>query len=168
MKPDKYQEKSDEFSLYKNHNPDTLLYYATALGGEVGELIAAAIVDEYGPSVLDEGGDVLWYIGAVARTIDCPLSKIIGKNDFERVPIGLRPRDIDIHIGKLLNQVKKVVRDDKGDLLPSRRLNIISALKWMLSCLNGYAALAGGTLEDMAKDNLDKLREKEEEGKVTG
>jgi len=167
MTPDKYQTKADKFSLYKNCNPDTLLYYAAALGGEVGELIDDA---EHGfrEGVIDEGGDVLWYMAAVAMMIDVRLSDVIGADSFKDGPLCIKARDIDIYCGRLLDQVKKVMRDDDGVLTITRKNRIRTYLHDMYACLNAYALMCGNEVEDMAKFNIQKLKEKAASGDVTG
>ena len=70
--------------------------------------------------------------------------------------------------GEVANQVKKILRDDFGMLLPERRAKIIDELGDVL----WYAALLATELDTSlskaAQSNLDKLRQRQQDNQLKG
>lgn len=70
--------------------------------------------------------------------------------------------------GEVANQVKKILRDDFGVLLPDRR----TKLKDELGDVLWYAALLASeldmTLSEVAQANIDKLRQRQQDNQLKG
>lgn len=60
-------------------------------------------------------------------------------------------------VGELLNKVKKIFRDGKGRLTPTRKKDIEGELGDILWYLARTASEFNVSLEDLARDNLKKL-----------
>ena len=90
---DEYQLKAQEYDLFEktnNYNSPAFLEKVLGLCGEAGETadkIKKIIRDKEGKlsqearaEVLKELGDVLWYLGSIARYLDAPLSEVAKMN----------------------------------------------------------------------------------------
>ena len=70
--------------------------------------------------------------------------------------------------GEVAELVKKLIRDDKGDLSEERRQKIKAELGDVLWYLSQTARLSGFTLDEIAQHNIDKLWSRHERGKIHG
>ncbi len=93
MKFDEYQEKTAKFDLAKattNLKEVGFIEKVLGLTGEAGETADkikkilrdkdGVVSDEDRDSVIKELGDTLWYIAAIARYLEVPLSKVAQGN----------------------------------------------------------------------------------------
>ena len=70
--------------------------------------------------------------------------------------------------GEVAEKVKKMIRDDGGVLSPERRGALAGELGDVLWYVAQLATEAGLDLDVIARDNLDKLRSREERGALSG
>jgi NTP pyrophosphatase (non-canonical NTP hydrolase) len=70
--------------------------------------------------------------------------------------------------GEIANQVKKVLRDDDGKLTPARRFKIRDEMGDVLWYLSALGKEAGVTLEEAARNNLEKLAARRKLGTLQG
>lgn len=70
--------------------------------------------------------------------------------------------------GEVSELVKKMIRDDGGQLTELRREKLLKELGDVLWYVAVVAHEAGLMLGDVAQVNLDKLSRRKEEGKITG
>jgi len=80
---DHYQEKTRETAVYPENQ--ALTYVALGLNGEAGEIaekVKKQIRDDEDKTgdILDELGDVLWYLARVADELDADLSDVAEAN----------------------------------------------------------------------------------------
>jgi hypothetical protein len=170
MKLDDYQIEARKTAIY----PGKLTYPSLGLCGEVGELTQVCIVpDVY--NIKKEIGDCLWYVSNVAYDSDLLLSEIcnistLGFLTFK--PMFLNREDacknLSIQAGIVAENVKKTIRDNYGSLSDCRRKNIRNALVSILWALNYISTESDTTLNACAEANLEKLRSRQERGKLTG
>jgi NTP pyrophosphatase (non-canonical NTP hydrolase) len=83
MTLDEYQEAAEQFAIYPPEH--RIVYPALGLAGEAGEAVEHVkkslrdgVLNR--DSLIRELGDVLWYVAALARDIDCSLSEIAAGN----------------------------------------------------------------------------------------
>lgn len=70
--------------------------------------------------------------------------------------------------GEIQGKIKKVMRDDDGELTPERRQDLIDELGDLLWYVARTADELDVMLVDVASQNLDKLRSRAERGKLHG
>ena len=70
--------------------------------------------------------------------------------------------------GEVAEKVKKMVRDDGGVLSGERRVALAGELGDVLWYVAQLATEAGLDLDAIARDNLDKLRSREQRGALRG
>ena len=70
--------------------------------------------------------------------------------------------------GEFNDQVKRVTRDDGGLLTPERRQKLIKELGDVAWYLSQAARELGVTLEEVAKQNIEKLASRAQRGVLTG
>ncbi|MCP9489266.1 MAG: nucleoside triphosphate pyrophosphohydrolase family protein [Solirubrobacteraceae bacterium MAG38_C4-C5] len=70
--------------------------------------------------------------------------------------------------GEVAEKVKKMIRDDDGVLSPERREALAGELGDVLWYVAQLATEAGLDLDAIARNNLDKLRSREERGALRG
>ncbi len=70
--------------------------------------------------------------------------------------------------GEVVEKVKKLFRDDNGVMSDERRANLKKELGDVLWYLTQIATDASIPMEDVAKENLEKLFSRKERGKITG
>ncbi len=89
----------------------------------------------------------------------------------------LYPRDVKIiypalglagEAGEVANQVKKILRDNAGELTPERRAKIIDELGDVLWYAAALASDIGVSLEEVAAMNLAKLARRFDTGTIQG
>jgi NTP pyrophosphatase (non-canonical NTP hydrolase) len=72
------------------------------------------------------------------------------------------------HAGKVANQVKKIIRDDEGDIAESRRQAIAKEIGGVLWYCAALATDLGLNLGDIAQENADILASRQERGTLKG
>lgn len=70
--------------------------------------------------------------------------------------------------GEVANQVKKILRDDFGALLPERRAKLIDEVGDVLWYAAQLASELGISLAELAQRNLDKLSQRQKDGQLKG
>jgi len=70
--------------------------------------------------------------------------------------------------GEVANQVKKILRDNAGELTPERRAKIIDELGDVLWYAAALATDIGISLEEVAAENLAKLAKRYDSGTIQG
>ena len=60
-------------------------------------------------------------------------------------------------VGEVLNEIKKMERDDNNILTPERKQKIITELGDTLWYISGICKRIDVTFEDLVKENMDKL-----------
>lgn len=87
---DEYQADSAETNLHPPTLVPPLVYYALAVNAEAGELAdkvvkiyrdrGGTMADEDKEALIDEMGDVLWYLTRLCEVIEVPLTMIAFRN----------------------------------------------------------------------------------------
>lgn len=70
--------------------------------------------------------------------------------------------------GEVSELVKKMIRDEDGDLSEERREKLVKELGDLLWYLSKAAREAGVTMEEVATTNIEKLRSRQERGTLRG
>ncbi len=70
--------------------------------------------------------------------------------------------------GEVANQVKKIIRDDGGQITDERRIKIIDELGDVLWYVAMVSADVGTSLDVIAQDNLSKLTKRMAENLIRG
>ena len=70
--------------------------------------------------------------------------------------------------GELANKYKKVLRDDGGILHPEKRKDMIKELGDVLWYVAALARDLGADLDDVARENIEKLRDRQARGVIGG
>ncbi len=71
-------------------------------------------------------------------------------------------------VGELLNKVKKIFRDKKGRLTKEAKLAIKGELGDILWYVAEIATAFNFSLEEVAKENIEKLKDRAKRGKIKG
>jgi NTP pyrophosphatase (non-canonical NTP hydrolase) len=91
MKFEDYQRQSKNTVKYPNAiEQNNLLYIGTSLAGEVGEVcneLKKVFRDSHGvvtpeakEKIIDEAGDVMWYLARLLETLEVPMDTVLAKN----------------------------------------------------------------------------------------
>jgi NTP pyrophosphatase (non-canonical NTP hydrolase) len=90
MKFEEYQKAIEKFAIYPRESKLTAVGYLTlGLNGEAGEVAEQVkkairndgqITDERRAKILDEIGDVLWYVSRIASEFDASLKDVAERN----------------------------------------------------------------------------------------
>ena len=70
--------------------------------------------------------------------------------------------------GEVANQVKKILRDDAGQVTSERRAKILDELGDVLWYAAALASDLGASLDEVAEGNLQKLAARAENGTIKG
>jgi len=157
-------------------------YPTLGLADEFGEFVEKTHV---APNlVAKEMGDILWYIANLATDLDTPLDELTARigapttrleafqqwTDENRASFTVAdPSDfMAIKIGAICGLVKKLYRDDGGQLLDGRREKILTNLAWVLAGVSVLATQLGLSLTAIAEGNLRKLASRQERGTLHG
>lgn len=70
--------------------------------------------------------------------------------------------------GEVAELIKKMIRDDRGVMLPERRDKLKKELGDVLWYLSQLARVAGFTLEEIAESNVAKLASRADRGQIHG
>ena len=177
----KYQDAAVNTAIYPREV--AIVYPALGLAGELGELIEKMHKSDHG-LVLKEVGDLLWYVANLANDLDSNLTELLTNigctatrfEQLELFALDVRgslqvgePRDfIGIKVGAICELTKKLYRDDAGELSDNRRVNILTALAWILVGICVLVSTFGVRLEPIAVHNLRKLASRKERGVIQG
>lgn len=125
-----------------------LFYPALGLAGEVGEWYASGDILE--------AGDVMWYVAAIATELDAKLDDLEETGEFSPCSAA----------GRVCEQVKRIIRDDRGLLTPERREKIRHALADVVSSV--YRILGPVRFDEVLQLNLRKLADRAMRGVLKG
>ena len=172
-----YQRQAVETAIYPDEYRVT--YPALALAGEVGEVIDKVLLDlENKDGIGKEIGGVLWYCAALSRDLDSNFG--LGEETFDRLqkiaqvtekanvtatPISTAAGLASI-AGNIANAIKKTLR---GDFTVEHKRDEV--LTDIFEILFGCAFLCshfGLDLGQVAQQNLDVLRSRQERGTIMG
>lgn len=70
--------------------------------------------------------------------------------------------------GEIANKVKKILRDEGGQLTEEKRCQLVDELGDVMWYVSQLATELGTRLEDVAHRNLDKLAARKEKGTLSG
>lgn len=163
---DDYQNGARVTAVYPGKG-ENLYYPALGLAGEVSEMLEKVVTQAEEGEVLAETGDVLWYVANLSYEAGLLLGEVIPGGQFPQAEKGDAAGAV-IAAGRVVEVVKKTYRDNAGELTDEKREKIRTGLAEVLACLAGVAKSAGGTLEEAAKGNLEKLQSRQARGKLTG
>ncbi len=175
MKISEYQYSARLTAVY----PPNQNYPAFGLGGEWGELgeklLDAAVLNLEGAAeIVKEAGDVLWYVANLCSDLDVEMeslaeagpdadfSKFVDSNAVEPYLAGCG------RVGKVLESVKKAIRDDGGVITPVRKATIVEALTQLMRHLVGVLDCFNASLNLVAERNIAKLRDRQQRGVLQG
>lgn len=71
-------------------------------------------------------------------------------------------------VGELANKYKKVIRDDGGKLSDEKRAQLLDELGDIVWYVAALVSDLGGSLEEVAFNNIQKLRSRHERGVIQG
>lgn len=140
-------------------------YVLSGFCGEVGEFFGANFHNAMG-----ELGGVFWYTAAVAHEWGLTLAEMFGLEPdatFDDIaPVADFDMDIAVNALVLMNQWKKVLRDNKQYDFPGAVSRIIAGFKHYTSyCTSDYPNI---DFTDAARYNLEQLAKRAQEGKIQG
>lgn len=170
MKIDEYQELARTTAIY----PSPIIYPAFGLCGECGELIEKIHHNSDAKEVLKEGGDCLWYIANLTYDCGLKMSKGINSHIFLSVDSYSGKTSLMVNLavysGQVAELVKKMLRDDNGVMTVERRELLILCLIDLYDSLTDIVHNVTGeaTLEKAAQMNVEKLKSRQERGKLKG
>lgn len=146
--PEDYFAKVSGFDKYIEDVKPTV--YFLGLSGEIGELVEA-IADVNGiddneiqwqEKVLDEIGDVFWYWFALTNNLKLDYKKIWNNTLAEYKELHYTDDAIILNVvassGRLLEHLKKSIRDDGGKITETRLIKIEEKLTETLSNIFGF------------------------------
>lgn len=139
-----------------------LFYYVAAYsrenGFDLGE-VAQLGLDEK----LERPTDIRQFQSAVYRKTD--MEETPFEFDMMRAGVSLFDRQ---RIGGLMEEAKRVIRDDKLASNPERELRIRTAIGKTLVTMTIICIGLGLNMDDVAQANVEKLRSRMERGQISG
>lgn len=70
--------------------------------------------------------------------------------------------------GEFAEKIKKIIRDNQGELSSEDKLALLSELGDVLWYVNSLANLLDSSLEDLARMNLEKVLSRKDRNKING
>lgn len=165
-----YEEKAITTKCYANEI--AIPYVVLGLCGETGEFfekIQSIENEKDVPLILKEVGDILWYVAAIRIELDLrPLF-------WPKVSIReINPITLVCAVGAVAEQTKKYLRDDwkiddSIEFSEERKLIVHNKLQELLQCLADICeAKFNISLEEIAKENIEKLADRANRGCIHG
>jgi len=170
---EEYQKSALSTAVYNKIIPAGTLniYYPTAgLVGEIGELIEVIQLKRSEEIIIGEFGDILWYIADIYTVLNEPMSSEPFSRWVTAGAVSGTLLDLCKNSGLLMNQIKKIARDDKFEINDTKRDFILDKLKeisYNLWCVAASLNISC-SMEDIARKNTEKLNERMLEGKLHG
>ncbi|HEX2868691.1 MAG TPA: nucleoside triphosphate pyrophosphohydrolase family protein [Ignavibacteriales bacterium] len=158
-----YQEQARETAQYPiiGHG---VIYPILGLVGELGELMTAIETrkrrDGSREGIMKEAGDVLWYIANLAYELEVEIKEVQVPEEFKVTDYML-----DRTIMAYAEHAKKVFRDHHGLFTRYEEEEHISKI------LHSYCAFLYAwrlDIEEVARMNIEKLRDRKERGVIQG
>lgn len=145
---DEYQESAYKTAIYK----DKIIYPSLGLINEMGEFLEKFDnPSQYGMvEVAHEAGDVMWYIAALCTDLGIRCSTL--END-DNEPF----YDSFMYLSRLAGKVKKWMRDENKELTAEFVSSLQGLLSKIYSMFNGCYAQLSYPMEEIYRQNLDKL-----------
>jgi hypothetical protein len=151
------------------------VYPALAMMGEIGEVAEKLLTGKDG--LLDEIGDVLWYVDAAARDLGLTLCQVVDdgrdmqtfRSLRDSILVGIGEMEtfvlrLLVSASKFSERVKKYWRDGGEITLEACTID----LHGVLCDLHRVAVVAGWNLESAARANMAKLASRRARGVVSG
>lgn len=183
-----YQEAARSTAIYDTDHKYPFVYSVLGLVDEVAELMEKLMVITHQhhdkvEEISKEIGDIMWYISDVAYWVsladgfDVHLANIWESPEYGGRLQEFSPQTLKFHLvvaaGQIAGKVKKVIRDqkdyDKARYIPSKTADKINYLLGdMIKIL--YRICYDFELDFMqiAKQNIAKLKSRQERGKLQG
>ena len=192
MKIDDYHRIAVSTAVYEGQGRNPT-YPALGLAGEAAEF-GEKVLDGAAPEQLaKEAGDVLWYIANMAREMRADLREVaeaaapgctrstyssgfdLLQQAVPRQPVALCAEGrlwaalrLTGRAGNVCERVKKLYRDDGGELTEERRGLIMAGLSQTLVALAGACLTCGLRMDQVAELNAEKLLDRKKRGHITG
>lgn len=176
-----YQEQAMDTAIYPSNA--TVFYTTLGLAGELGELVEKIYLGLQ-QGIVKEAGDMLWYIANLAADLDATLPEMLTfigcpATNFEQLEVWVlenraSPRIssptalLSVKVGEVCDSVKKMYRDDNGELTVKRRTHIVSLLAWVLFGLSSQMSTLDLRLTPIAELNIKKLANRKQRGVIQG
>jgi len=181
-----YQNESKKTTMYSRENGIGIMYIALGLAGEHGEIIEkikqfiqskGEVFDNFKLELTKEIGDLMWYISQLCTETGLELSKVasqILKNEvdildkydeqiqntqFNSIDIKLEYICIDmtITISKLVEKIKKIIRNKNGNF-DIEDIDIINKiLATVFSNIRELIVLFSLSIKDILNLNIQKI-----------
>lgn len=168
---DSYQNEAFKTALYpKEKNP--LVYPALGLVGEIGEFVDKLESGASEELTALEGGDVVWYMGAIATEAKLSLAKVFARvyltGGVSSIPLHETIRRMVVGAGLIAERVKKSLRDKDGAFDTSDIEEVETGLQlvafgWVAAC-----RYLGIPSRWVAQTNLEKVKDRLRRGAVKG
>ncbi len=180
---DDYQNQAFKTALFPKigHN---IVYPVLGLAGETGELSEKLVSGVTSTLLITyELGDIFWYLNVIATELGIYLREIaeittekpiVSFVEYEnKCKYGITNKfeytlRLNGEVGKLAEKIKKMFRDDDGDLTFERRQLMYNNLKSILWYFNGLASEFNISLSEIATKNIEKLTSRKDRGVLQG
>jgi len=186
MRMDEYHRIAVSTAVYEGQGRNPT-YPALGLAGEAAEF-GEKVLDGATPEQLTkEAGDVLWYIANMAREMRADLRDVAeaaapGCEEFDGLQQAVPHQPVDPgregriqaalrlagRAGSVCERVKKLYRDDGGELTEERRGLIMAGLSQTLAALAGACLTCRLRMDQVAELNAEKLLDRKRRGYITG
>lgn len=133
-------------------------YSAEGLVGEFGEFLSSEEeVDE-----VSELGDIAWYFAAMCTDLGISMGSLVVE--------GVKYSVLDVlkNLAKLMNQVKKIHRDDGDFPTQERKDRIFLILRDLWGSYIGFIEEYDHSLGEILEKNLDKLFDRKDRDTISG
>lgn len=172
MKPNQYQDWAIRRSFFKSGNIPRLMYFAIGLGGESSELLEKIHVIPAGETspedIMYELGDVVWYLATSLEEMAVPLESVSILPIRESLNIATDSVLLQVQVGRFQELVKKLYRDDQGEISPERLRKFLTLASYILGLIVNIADRLGYTLEAVFAMNVEKLESRDRRGVRAG
>jgi NTP pyrophosphatase (non-canonical NTP hydrolase) len=186
MKIDDYHKIAVSTAAYEGQGRNPT-YPALGLAGEAAEFGEKVLDGATLEQLAKEAGDVLWYVANMAREMRADLRDVAeavapGCEEFDclRQAVPRQPVDhgtegrlraalrLAGRAGNVCERVKKLYRDDGGELTEERRGLIMAGLSQTLAALASAALVCGLGMSHVAELNAEKLLDRKKRGHIKG
>lgn len=152
-----YQQRAKQTAVYPEVG-NNYIYPTLGLINEIGELLLADDTER----IIDEAGDVLWYISCLCSELHIDLAPLTSEIESEYVPY---PERMLFNAAEIAGIVKKVIRDNNGIMNYQNKTQIGVMLTYLLRMLIGIIPVS---VEELAELNIEKLSGRKDRGTLHG